>query len=160
MGEQSAGILAYRRTSSGIEVLLVHPGGPFWAGKDAGAWSIPKGLFQAGEDPLEAARREFAEETGSVPQGDLVPLGSARQPSGKTIHAWAVEADVDVSQLTSNTFAMEWPPKSGERREFPEVDKGGWFSLAVAKEKILKGQRAFLERLSAGLEAPRDVQLK
>jgi predicted NUDIX family NTP pyrophosphohydrolase len=157
MGEQSAGILAYRRTSGGIEVLLVHPGGPFWSGKDAGAWSIPKGLFQAEEDPLEAARREFAEETGSVLQGDLVPLGWARQPSGKTIHAWAVEADVDVSKLTSNTFAMEWPPKSGKRREFPEVDKGGWFSLAVAKEKILKGQRAFLERLSTGLEAPRDA---
>jgi predicted NUDIX family NTP pyrophosphohydrolase len=150
-GDHSAGILAYRRVMSGVEVLLVHPGGPFWSKKDARAWSIPKGLFTAAEDPLEAARREFAEETGTVIQGDFFPLGSARQPSGKTIHAWAVEKDVDVSRLVSNTFEMEWPPKSGMRREFPEVDRGEWFSLAVAGEKIVAGQRVFLERLAAAL---------
>ena len=152
MGEQSAGILAYRRTGTGIEVLLVHPGGPFWATKDAGAWSIPKGLFQPDEDPLEAARREFTEETGVALEGEFLPLGSARQPSGKTIHAWATEADIDVSKLVSNTFEMEWPPRSGKRQEFPEVDKGGWFPLAIANEKILKGQKELLDRLSSRLE--------
>ena len=154
MGKQSAGILAYRSRGGGLEVLLVHPGGPFWSSKDAGAWSIPKGLFEPGEDPVDAARREFAEETGFALEGDALPLGSIRQPSGKTVHAWAIAADIDVVRLRSNVFEMEWPPKSGKTREFPEVDKGAWFTLAAAGDKILKGQREFLERLSAVLGAP------
>ena len=149
MPEQSAGILAYRHTDGVLEVLLVHPGGPLWAKKDAGAWSIPKGLLAPGEDPLEAARREFAEETGFAIDGEFLPLGSHRQPSGKVVHVWAVAADVDVARLRSNLFELEWPPRSGKRQQFPEVDRAGWFPLLTAREKILKGQREFLERLSA-----------
>ncbi len=155
MAEQSAGILAYRRRSGEVEVLLVHPGGPFWAKKDLGAWSIPKGLFVPGEDPLAAARREFTEETGFVLEGEFAPLGPLKQPSGKTVHAWAVEADLDATKIVSNTFELEWPPKSGTRRAFPEVDKGAWFSLREAQEKILKGQREFLDRLTRLSEARR-----
>lgn len=155
MSEQSAGILAYRYTSRGIEVLLVHPGGPYWQNKDQGAWSIPKGLLGPGEDALDAARREFSEETGFVLEGRFLPLGSLRQPSGKTVYAWAVAAavDIDVRKLSSNTFALEWPPKSGKRQEFPEVDQAAWFPLPVAREKIAKGQREFLDRLAAALAA-------
>jgi predicted NUDIX family NTP pyrophosphohydrolase len=149
MPEQSAGILAYRHTDGVLEVLLVHPGGPLWAKKDAGAWSVPKGLLAPGEDPLEAARREFAEETGFALDGEFLPLGSLRQPSGKVVHVWAVAADVDVARLRSNLFELEWPPRSGKRQQFPEVDRAGWFPLLTAREKILKGQREFLERLSA-----------
>jgi predicted NUDIX family NTP pyrophosphohydrolase len=151
MPEQSAGILAYRHTDGVLEVLLVHPGGPLWAKKDAGAWSVPKGLLAPGEDPLEAARREFAEETGFALDGEFLPLGSLRQPSGKVVHVWAVAADVDVARLRSNLFELEWPPRSGKRQQFPEVDRAGWFPLLTAREKILKGQREFLERLSATL---------
>jgi predicted NUDIX family NTP pyrophosphohydrolase len=147
MGEQSAGILAYRRTKGRIEVLLVHPGGPFWAKRDVGAWSIPKGLFEAAEEPLEAAQREFQEETGQAIEGEFLPLGWIKQPGGKTVHAWAVETDFDPAGFQSNMFELEWPPKSGRMQEFPEVDRVGWFSLATATEKILKGQREFLDRL-------------
>lgn len=148
MAEHSAGILVYRVRNQQVEVVLVHPGGPLWAGKDAGAWSIPKGLFTSEEDPLEAAKREFEEETGFPIDGDFLPLGALKQPSGKTVHAWAVAGDVEVKNLISNSFEMEWPPHSGRKREFPEVDKGEWFSLSAAGEQILRGQRGFLARLA------------
>jgi predicted NUDIX family NTP pyrophosphohydrolase len=151
MAEQSAGLLAYRVAAGRIEVMLVHPGGPFWAKKDAGAWSIPKGLVDAGEDAAAAARREFAEETGFRADGELIALGSARQPSGKTVHVWAVDQDFDAARIRSNHFELEWPPKSGRRQEFPEVDKAGWFPLDVAAEKIVPGQKVFLARLSSSL---------
>ncbi len=144
MTKQSAGILLFRRAGSSCEVLLVHPGGPFWAKKDDGAWSIPKGLIEPGEDPLQAAKREFAEETGFVPEGEYVPLGVFRQPDGKLIHAWAVRGDFDPRQLKSNTFTMEWPPKSGQMREFPEVDRAAWFAPEAALRKITQGQRPML----------------
>jgi predicted NUDIX family NTP pyrophosphohydrolase len=152
VAEHSAGILAYRIGGDELEVLLVHPGGPFWRNKDAGSWSIPKGLLEPGEEPLEAAKREFEEETGLTVRGTFLPLGEAKQPSGKIVHAWAVAADIDVTRIRSNTFELEWPPKSGKRQEFPEVDKGGWFGLTAAGEAILKGQRVFLERLVAALD--------
>lgn len=145
----SAGILPYRRTASGVEVLLVHPGGPFWKNKGDGAWSIAKGLLEPGEDPRAAALREFAEETGVTLEGELAPLGAERQPSGKTVHAFAVEADFDATGIVSNTFELEWPPKSGKMRQFPEVDSAAWFSVDAARTKILKGQRPFLDRLVA-----------
>ncbi len=151
MAEHSAGILVYRVRNEQLEVMLVHPGGPFWVGKDAGAWSIPKGLFASEEDPLEAAKREFEEETGFAIDGDFLPLGAVKQPSGKTVHAWAVAGDVEVKDLISNSFEMEWPPHSGSKREFPEVDKGEWFSLSAAGEKILKGQKEFLACLAEAL---------
>jgi len=151
MPKQSAGILVFRRARQRLEVFLVHPGGPFWAKKDAGAWSLPKGEFSAGEDPLAAARREFAEETGLSMDGRFLPLGTAKQRGGKLITAWAVEADPDPRLLKSNTFSMEWPPKSGLMREFPEIDRGQWFTLDEAREKILAGQTAFLDRLVAVL---------
>jgi predicted NUDIX family NTP pyrophosphohydrolase len=144
MTKQSAGILLYRRAGSSCEVLLVHPGGPFWAKKDDGTWSIPKGLIDPGEDPLQAAKREFAEETGFVPEGEYEPLGAFRQPDGKLVHAWAVCGDFDPQQLKSNTFTMEWPPKSGRMREFPEVDRAAWFAPEIALRKITKGQRPLL----------------
>jgi predicted NUDIX family NTP pyrophosphohydrolase len=153
MAKQSAGILLYRVKTTGLEVLLVHPGGPFWAKKDAGAWSIPKGEFQEGEDAIAAARREFAEETGLVAHGALIPLGHAKQPSGKTVYAWALEGDCDATSFSSNLFTMEWPPRSGQHAEFPEVDRAEWFSVAQAKEKLLKGQVVFLDRLSDQLHS-------
>jgi predicted NUDIX family NTP pyrophosphohydrolase len=130
-----------------VEVLLVHPGGPFWKNKDDGAWSIAKGLLEPGEDLQAAARREFAEETGFLLEGDLVPLGSEKQPSGKTIHAFAVEADIDAAAVTSNTFDLEWPPKSGRMQQVPEVDAAAWLPVEAAYAKILKGQRPFLNKL-------------
>jgi predicted NUDIX family NTP pyrophosphohydrolase len=146
----SAGLLVYRRTDDGIEVLLVHPGGPFWARKDDGAWSLPKGEYEPSEDPLEVALREFAEEIGQPPpdHSEAEWLGEQRQPSGKIVSAWAVEGDLDVSDVTSNTFAMEWPPRSGRTQEFPEVDRAGWFGAVEARRKILRGQAGFLDRLS------------
>ena len=147
MPQRSAGILLYRRRHGGVEVLLVHPGGPFWASKDDGAWSIPKGAYEPGEEPLAAARREFAEETGGRLDGEAVALGSFRQSAVKTVDAWAVEGDFDPAGLTSNTFAMEWPPRSGRMGEFPEVDRAQWFTPAEAARKILKGQRPILEAL-------------
>ncbi len=144
--KQSAGILAYRRRPL-LEFFLVHPGGPIWAKKDLGAWSIPKGEF-TDEDPLEAARREFLEETGQPISGDFHPLGSIVQASGKKVFAWAVEADPDPAAIVSNNFEMEWPPKSGQRREFPEVDRAEWFSAEAAIEKINPAQATFIVELA------------
>lgn len=152
MAKQSAGILVYRQSKTGVEVLIVHPGSPFWAKKDKGAWSVPKGEFVEGEEPLVAAKREFIEEVGlPVPAGELIPLDSVKQSSGKTVYVWAVEGDIDVAGIKSNIFDMEWPPKSGTLQQFPEVDKAGWFLLAVAQEKLVKGQTEFLHRLASHL---------
>ena len=145
--KRSAGLLLYRRVGGTLEVFLVHPGGPFWAGKDEGAWSIPKGEYGEGEDPLAAARREFQEETGFTVDGTFRPLPPLRQPSGKLISAWAVEGDCDPSLLESNTFSMEWPPRSGRRADFPEVDRGAWFGAAEARRKLVKGQVPFVDEL-------------
>jgi len=150
--KNSAGILLHRLRGSGIEVFLVHPGGPFWATKDAGAWSIPKGEFEAGEDPLEAAKREFKEETGFAVEGNLIELTPVKQPGGKVVYAWAVMGDCEAESIKSNTFSLEWPPRSGKRKEFPEVDRAGWFTPEVAREKILKGQLNFLEELKRMIE--------
>lgn len=147
MARRSAGLVAFRRRGEALEVFLVHPGGPFWAKKDLGAWSIPKGEYTDGEDALAAARREFQEETGIALEGNFVPLGQVRQAGGKIVDAWAVEADFDAALVRSNSFSMEWPPKSGRMREFPEVDRGEWFSLEAAQGKILKGQAPFLRQL-------------
>jgi predicted NUDIX family NTP pyrophosphohydrolase len=152
MARHSAGLLLYRRRRGLLEVLLVHPGGPFWAGKDLGVWSIPKGEYDPGEDPLAAARREFREETGFSVAGEFIPLTPLKQPSGKIIEAWAVAGDCDPAAIRSNLFTLEWPPHSGRQQQFPEVDRGAWFSLTQAGEKITKGQRAFLEELPARLE--------
>src|SRR5262245_12479811 len=147
MPRRSAGILLYRRRQCGIEVLLVHPGGPFWANKDAGAWSIPKGEYAPDEDPLTAAKREFAEETGTRLEGEVVALGSFRQSSAKIVDAWAIEGDFDQATRKSNTFTLEWPPRSGKMREVPEVDRAAWFAPEEAARKLLKGQRPILEAL-------------
>jgi predicted NUDIX family NTP pyrophosphohydrolase len=147
MPRRSAGLLLYRRREGGVEVLLVHPGGPFWANKDDGAWSIPKGEYAADEDPLTAARREFAEETGANPGGEAVALGAFRQSSAKIVDAWAVEGDFDPATLRSNTFTLEWPPRSGKTREVPEVDRAAWFTPEQAARKLLEGQRPILEAL-------------
>lgn len=147
----SAGILLYRLRKGEVEVFLVHPGGPFWAKKDDGAWSIPKGEYGAGENPLSVAKREFQEETGFEIGGALHPLTALKQPSGKMISAWAVEGDVDPTSLNSNTFTLEWPPKSGKVREFPEVDRGAWFNLPTANIKLVAGQRGFLDQLEQSI---------
>jgi predicted NUDIX family NTP pyrophosphohydrolase len=147
MPKRSAGILMYRHGREGVEVLLVHPGGPFWARKDLGAWSIPKGEYADSDDPLAAAIREFAEEIGTPPKGDFRPLGDVTQPGRKVVTAFAVEGDVDPALLKSNTFEMEWPPKSGRRATFPEVDRAAWFSPDMARAKILSGQRELITRL-------------
>ena len=138
----------YRRLLSKVEVFLVHPGGPYWAKKDLGVWSIPKGEYADGESPLEAAKREFREETGFPVDGELWELGEIKQPAGKIVTAWAFEGDGDPRTLRSNTFTIEWPPRSGRQREFPEVDRGAWFSLAEAHERINSGQRELLNRLA------------
>jgi predicted NUDIX family NTP pyrophosphohydrolase len=142
----SAGLLAFRRRN-GLEVLLAHPGGPFWAKKEAGAWTIPKGLAEPGADLIETARREFTEETSLVPDGKLIELKPVVQKSGKIVHAWAVEADFDLTQFASNTFEIEWPPKSGRRRAFPEIDRIAYFGVPAALEKILAYQRPLLIEL-------------
>jgi len=152
MPETSAGIMLFHRRPAGIEVLLVHPGGPYWARKDAGAWSIPKGLHEPGEDPEAAARREFAEETGLAPEGALIHLGTFRQPSGKLLEAYAGEGDFDPGRLASNVFAIEWPPRSGRMQEFPEADRAAWFAPAEARLKLLKGQVPILQALLAYLQ--------
>ncbi len=151
--ERSAGIMLYRAGKVGWEVLLVHPGGPFWANKDEAAWSIPKGICQPGEDVAAAARREFAEEVGSVPEGPLVPLGEFRQSSGKLVIALALEADFNPAELVSNSFEMVWPPRSGRLQQFPEVDRAEWMGLDLAHQRLHKGQRPIndaLERLLGG----------
>ena len=152
MAKLTAGVLVFRRTNGVLEVLLAHPGGPFWAKKDLGAWSLPKGEIEEGEEPLAAAIREFHEETGFTVDGDFRPLKAQRQSSGKTIVAWAIEGDCDPSQLRSITFSMEWPPRSGKRQEFPEVDRGAWFPLDEARRRVIAGQSQFLEELSSALQ--------
>lgn len=143
----SAGILLYRLSRGEVEVFLVHPGGPYWAGKDVGAWSIPKGEYDEGDDPLATAQREFCEETGSEVTGSFRALSPLTQPSGKVVSAWIVEGDLDAATVKSNTFSLEWPPHSGKTQEFPEVDRGGWFDLLTARRKLQSGQRAFLDQL-------------
>jgi predicted NUDIX family NTP pyrophosphohydrolase len=147
MPKTSAGLLVYRLREGRLEVLLVHPGGPFWARKDLGAWSIPKGEFAEPEEPLAAAIREFQEETGALIEGSFLPLPPRKQPGGKTVQAWAVEGDLDPRQIWSNTFLLEWPKGSGRRKEFPEVDRAEWFGIPEAKRRILAGQVGFLDDL-------------
>jgi predicted NUDIX family NTP pyrophosphohydrolase len=151
MPRLSAGLLPYRRRRGGPEVFLVHPGGPFWARKDQHAWSIAKGEAGPQEDLLAAARREFAEETGLAIDGRLMRLTPLRQPGGKVVHAWAIEAELDASSIRSNTFALEWPPRSGKMRDFPEVDRAAWFDLVEAGRRIHKGQIPFLDELEERL---------
>jgi predicted NUDIX family NTP pyrophosphohydrolase len=151
MPQRSAGILLFRRRRGAIEVLLAHPGGPFWAKKDEGAWSIPKGVYEPSEDGLAAAKREFAEETGAPTEGEAVALGAFRQSSAKTVDVWAIEGEFDPARLKSNTFTLEWPPRSGRRREVPEIDRVQWFALDEASRKMLKGQRPILQALLRGL---------
>jgi len=146
MGRKSAGLLLYRRHEEQVEVFLIHPGGPFWARKDDGAWSIPKGEF-TDEEPLDAAQREFHEETGFVAQGSFQPLAPIRQAGGKLVHAWAFEGDCDAQAIHSNTFELEYPPHSGQWKTFPEADRAGWFSLPQARQKILKSQEPLLDQL-------------
>ena len=153
MPAPSAGILLYRRGGRQLEVLLVHPGGPLWSRRDAGVWSIPKGEYEDGEDPATAARREYAEEIGSpVPEGDPLDLGEIRQRSGKLVRAWAVPGDLDASAIRSNTFALEWPPRSGRMSQFPEVDRAQWFTLEAARKRINPAQIPLLERLAAAVD--------
>lgn len=148
MPVRSAGILVFRRPpGGGVEMFLAHPGGPFWAKKDDGAWSIPKGLLAEGESPEAAARREFAEETGVAIDGALIALGEFRQPGGKIVTAFAVEGDIDPATINSNTFVVEWPPRSGRTAEFPEIDRAGWFDPDTAMRKVVKGQRPILDAL-------------
>src|SRR5271166_4919921 len=151
MPKRSAGILVYRRRKGGLELLLVHPGGPFWAKKDLGAWSIPKGEYAQGEDALPVARRELEEETGMRGEGDALPLGELIQPGRKIVTAFALEGDFDPAALRSNTFELEWPPRSGQTRSFPEIDRAQWFPPAQARRKILAGQEEFIDRLLAAL---------
>jgi len=147
MPKKSAGLLLYRKVCGSMEVFLVHPGGPFWANKDDGAWSIPKGEFDEGEEPLEAAKREFREETGLVAEGEFQPLKPVRQRSGKIVYSWAVNFDLDAAAVKSNPFSMEWPPGSGRMQEFPEIDRADWFKIELARRKILKGQLGLLDQL-------------
>ncbi len=150
----SAGILLYRRRPNGLEVLVAHPGGPLWAGREDGAWSIPKGIVESGERPFEVARREFTEETGHEPPPDpdaYLPLGEVRTPTGKRIVAWAAEGDLDPAQATSNTFEMPWPPGSGRRQAFPEIDRVAWVSPTEARRLLHAAQAAFVDRLEAAL---------
>jgi predicted NUDIX family NTP pyrophosphohydrolase len=154
MAKRSAGILLHRQGAHGPEVLLVHPGGPFWARKDQGAWSIPKGEHEDGEDALACALREFEEELGVPPTpapspGGLVDLGTVRQKAGKVVQAWALEGDLDAAAIRSNTFTMQWPPRSGRMQEFPEIDRAGWFALPEARERINPAQAEFLDRLGS-----------
>src|SRR5436190_1301074 len=151
MPKRSAGILMFRRGAQGLEVLLVRPGGPFWAKKDLGAWSLPKGEYSDAEEALSVARREFEEETGTRLEGAFLPLGEVVQGGRKIVTAFALEGDLDPASLRSNAFELEWPPRSGRRQSFPEIDRAQWFSPAEAAEKILPGQRAFIARLIAAL---------
>jgi predicted NUDIX family NTP pyrophosphohydrolase len=155
VARRSAGILLYRLTGEGPEVLLVHPGGPFWAKRDDGAWSIPKGEYGEDDEPLASALREFEEETGApLEPGELLELGSVKQKSGKVVVAWAIRGDLDADAIHSNTFAMEWPPRSGRTAEFPEVDRAAWFDPPAARRKLVAAQAAFVDRLLEHLDAP------
>jgi predicted NUDIX family NTP pyrophosphohydrolase len=151
MAKTSAGILLFRKRPEGVQVMLVHPGGPFWMKKDEGAWSIPKGLADECEDLLVAAQREFLEETGATIRGEFIDLGAHKQPGGKTVVAWGCESDFDPASLKSNVFTMEWPPRSGKTAEFPEVDRAGWFLLDEALKKATKGQKAVIAALAEAL---------
>jgi predicted NUDIX family NTP pyrophosphohydrolase len=151
MPKRSAGILMYRRGPPLLEVLLVHPGGPFWAKKDLGAWSIPKGEYSQREDPLAVAKREFEEETGTNVDGEFLPLGDIVQPGRKIVTAFALEGDLDPGKLRSNEFELEWPPGSGRKKSFPEIDRAGWFAPDQARRRILQGQVEFIARLTAAL---------
>jgi len=153
--KQSAGLLLYRRGEEGIEFLLAHPGGPYWVRKDFGAWSIPKGEFLENEEPVTAARREFAEEIGTRIEGEVLALTPLKQPSRKIIHAFAIEHDLNVDKIASNTFEIEWPPKSGQKQAFPEVDRAQWFALDEARRKIQPGQAPILDELARRLSADR-----
>jgi predicted NUDIX family NTP pyrophosphohydrolase len=150
MPKTSAGLVMFRWRDGQLEVLLVHPGGPFWARKDDGAWSIPKGEIGEDEDPLTAARREVQEETGAVPDGTFLPLTPVRQPGGKVVQAWAVESDLETTDIRSNTFELEWPPRSGRRRTYPEIDRADWFTIPVARAKILRGQLPLIDEFARG----------
>lgn len=150
--KKSAGILLYRFNKKQLELLLVHPGGPFWVKKDEGAWTIPKGELNDKEDALLAAKREFEEETGLKPEGDFIKLSPVKQKAGKLIYAWAVQGNIDITQLNSNTFEMEWPPRSGKRKTFPEVDKAAWFTPAAARSKMVEGQLPLIEEIQKLLE--------
>lgn len=152
MSKKSGGILPFRFQDNHLEVLLVHPGGPLWAGKDEGAWSISKGLFEESESPLDAAKREFKEETGFEVDGVFIELGRIKQPSGKIVFVWAVEKDLDERRIVSNKFMLEWPRRSGIMREFPEIDRAGWFDVESARKKIHKGQQDFIDRLLYALD--------
>ncbi|MGB7438980.1 MAG: NUDIX domain-containing protein [Candidatus Acidiferrum sp.] len=152
MPKLSAGILLFRKCDSAVQVLLVHPGGPFWKNKDAGSWSIPKGEYNESEDPLTAAKREFQEETGIEIHGEFISLDKLKQPGGKIVSAWAVQGDCSPIAIRSNTFSIEWPPKSGRKQEFPEIDRADWFTLPDARKQLLKGQQAFLDRLIAHIQ--------
>jgi predicted NUDIX family NTP pyrophosphohydrolase len=149
---KSAGILLYRKSGQEIEIFLVHPGGPYWKGKDNGAWSIPKGEFTDDEEPLSAARREFQEETGKEISGSFIELKTIRQKGGKLVYAWAVEGDIDPDKIVSNTFRQEWPYKSGKWQSYPEVDKAGWFGVEEAKQKINPAQAALIDDLMTRLD--------
>lgn len=153
MARISAGLLLYRHTAGRLEVFLVHPGGPFWAKKDVGAWSIPKGEVEPGRDELAEARRELREETGVEVAGEFRPLKPVKQAGGKTVHAWAIEADCDPDRIVSNTFRLEWPPRSGKQQSFPEVDRAAWFDLPTARQKINPAQAALLDELETMLDA-------
>jgi predicted NUDIX family NTP pyrophosphohydrolase len=152
MAKRSAGLLMFRRKGGELEVFLVRPGGPFWVGKDAGAWTVPKGEYVDGEEPLDAAKREFTEETGFAATGDFIDLGTVRQTSGKVVNAWAFEGDCDPGKLVSNTCEIEWPPRSGRKMEIPEVDRGAWFTVAEARKRILRSQEGFLDVLGEKLK--------
>lgn len=147
MAKQSAGILLYRRKGKQLEVFLAHPGGPFWVKKDMGSWSVPKGEYLEGEEPLQAAIREFEEETGYRPSGDFIQLSTIRQKGHKTVHCWAVTGDLDADSIVSNQFEIEWPPRSGKMRTFPEIDRAAWFSISIAREKINERQVSFIDEL-------------
>lgn len=152
MGKQSSGILLYRWKVDKLELLLVHPGGPFWQSKDAGAWSIPKGEFTEDEDPLDAARREFEEEIGFQIRGDCLELSPIKQKGGKVVYAWACEGDLDPNDISSNSFELEWPPHSGQIKKFPEIDRGAWFTPSEAKNKINTRQVAFIDEILKKLD--------
>lgn len=150
--KRSAALLVYRQRPDGIQVFLVHPGGPFWAKKDLGAWSIPKGELEETEDGLAAAKREFLEEVGQTVDGEFIALAPVKQKGGKVVHAWAVEGEVDEAAIKSNEFGMEWPPRSGRKARFPEVDRGQWFTIAEARKRLLSGQLPILDELAAKLD--------